>query len=465
MFDSEMPIKQKHLDLISIINRRIMAKFRLKATSKAGKSIKTEFEAGTKKDAKAKVDRLVQKNGISVQSLEKKELYEYKVQKPGKKKISGEKEAYNKEELERALTKLGYKVLRINKKLFDFKGGVPTQDVVTFVSLSSDLLNQQLPYDEILGLLYEDTQNKRMKEVIKEIQKDLKDGKEGEEVYGKHEDVFGKFAAYMLSVASTSGNMAQVFQSTAKFLERDAEFKKNLRRSLLMPTVTVLAVVATILFYVGYIFPATAELFLEFDIALPPMTAATLELSYWLQDNWIMLTLAHVVPISVFIWWVKTPKGKLWLDQYIIRIPVIGDLLHKTSIEIFSRVFYTLYSGSGQNIDVIRVASEACRNTYMEKRIKEVAIKMMLKDGAGLVESMEATGVFSNTAISRFRLGAESGALRENAKQLAEYYEIQTTYKMESVIDTINLFINLFIMIALIAITIVSSEAAIIQPN
>jgi type IV pilus assembly protein PilC len=442
-----------------------MAKFRLKATSKAGKSIKTEFEAGNKKDAKAKVDKLVQKNGISVQALEKKEIYEYKVQKPGKKKIVGEKEAYNKEELERALTKLGYKVLRINKKWFDFKGGVPTNEIVTFVSLSADLLRQQLSYDEILDLLYEDTENKKMKDVIKEIQKDLKDGKEGSEVYGKHEDVFGKFAAYMLSVASTSGNMALVFESTAKFLERDAEFKKNLRRSLLMPSVTVLAVIATVLFYVGYIFPATAELFLEFDIALPPMTAATLEISYWLQDNWIMLTLAHIVPISVFIWWVKTPKGKLMLDQYIIKIPVIGDLLHKTSIEIFSRVFYTLYSGSGQNIDVIRVAAEACRNTYMEKRIKEVAIKMMLKDGAGLVESMEATNVFSNTAISRFRLGAESGALRENAKQLAEYYEIQTTYKMESVIDTINLFINLFIMIALIAITVVSSEAAIIQPN
>ena len=165
------------------------------------------------------------------------------------------------------------------------------------------------------------------------------------------------------------------------------------------------------------------------------------------------------------MWYVRTPKGKLMLDKYIIHIPVIGDLLHKTSIEIFARVFYTLYSGSGQNIEVIRVASEACRNKYMEKQIKEIAIKMMLKDGAGLVESIEATEVFSNTAISRFRLGAESGALRENAKQLAEYYEVQTTYKMESVIDTINLFINLFIMVALIAITVVSSEAAIIQPN
>jgi type IV pilus assembly protein PilC len=442
-----------------------MPQFRLKAISASGKPIQTEFEASTKKEAQKKVKKLENKNGVQVKALEKKATFIYKVQRPGKQKQTGEQEAYSKEELERALSKLGYKVLSVNKKLFDFKGGVPTNDVVTFVSLSSDLLQQQLPYDEILGLLYEDTQNKRMKEVIKDIQKDLKDGKEGQEVYGKHEDVFGKFAAYMLSVASTSGNMAQVFDSTAKFLERDAEFKKNLRRSLLMPTVTVLAVIATILFYVGYIFPATAELFLEFDINLPPMTAATLEFSYWLADHWIVLTLSFVIPIAAFYWYVQTPQGKLNLDRYIIKIPVIGDLLHKTSIEIFARVFYTLYSGSGQNIDVIKVAAEACRNTYMEKQIKEIAIKKMLKDGAGLVESMEETGVFSTTAISRFRLGAESGALKENAKQLAEYYEIQTTYKMESVIDTINLFINLFIMVALIAITVVSSESALIDMN
>tara|TARA_R110002124_G_scaffold165010_2_gene332353 strand:- start:9255 stop:10586 length:1332 start_codon:yes stop_codon:yes gene_type:complete len=442
-----------------------MAQFRLKAVSTGGKVIQKEFEAETKKDAQLKVDRLTKTNGLNVQSLEKKATYMYKVQRPGKPKLTGEQEAYNKEEVERALVKLGYEILSINKKLFDFKGGVPHTEVVTFISLSADLLNQQLTFDEILNLLYEDTANKRMKEVIKTIQKDLKDGKEGSEVYGKHEDVFGKFAAYMLSVASTSGNMALVFESTAKFLERDAEFKKNLKRSLMMPAVTVFAVIGVVLFYVGYIFPATAELFVDMGIMLPPMTAATLELSYWLSANWIMLLIAIFGPIIAFIYYIRTKKGKLFLDKYIIKIPVIGDLLHKTSIEIFSRVFYTLYSGSGQNIEVIKVASEACRNTYMEKRIKEVAIKKMLKDGAGLIESIEETGVFTRTAISRFRLGAESGSLRENAKQLAEYYEVQTTYRMQSVIDTISLFVNLFIMIALIGITVVSSESAVIKPN
>jgi len=442
-----------------------MEQYRLKAISQKGKLIQTEFEASSKKDAQLKVDRLTKTNGLKVQSIDEKSTYMYKVQRPGKPVVKGEQEAYSKEELEKALVKLGYQVKSINKKLFDFKGGVPLSEVVTFIRLSADLLKQQLTYDEILNLLYEDTANKRMKDVIKTIQKDLKDGKEGSEVYGKHEKVFGKFASYMLSVASTSGNMAMVFESTAKFLERDAEFKKNLKRSLMMPAVTVLAVIGVVLFYVGYIFPATAELFVEMDITLPPMTAATLELSYWLQDNWLMILISFLAPIALFAYFASTARGKLLIDKYIIHVPVIGDLLHKTSIEIFSRVFYTLYSGSGQNIEVIKVAAEACRNKYMEKQIKEVAIKMMLKDGAGLIESIEATGVFTRTAISRFRLGAESGALRDNARQLAEYYELQTTHKMQSVIDIINLFINLFIMVALIAITIVSSEAAVIKPN
>jgi type IV pilus assembly protein PilC len=78
---------------------------------------------------------------------------------------------------------------------------------------------------------------------------------------------------------------------------------------------------------------------------------------------------------------------------------------------------------------------------------------------------MEYTGVFPRSALSRFRLGAESGSLKENSGQLANYYEKQTEYKLESVINWINLFINIFIFLALIYITIVSSEAAIIQPN
>jgi len=440
-----------------------MPHFRLKGRTKQGKLVQREYEAPNKRTAKERAETLSKKHSFILNDVEKKSMYMFKVRRNGT-PIEGEQEAYNKEEVERALVRMGYRVDHVKKKWFDLKGGVPMDEVVTFIRLSADLLRQSLPYDQILTLLYEDTQNKAMKEVIRQIQKDLRDGKDGQDVYGKHEDVFGRFASYMLGIASTSGNMADVFESTAKFMERDADFKKNLRRTLFMPAITVLAVIATILFFVGYVFPVTAELFLEFGIELPPMTAATLEFSRWLQAWWLPIVLFHITPPAILFAMFKNKKGRLILDRWLIKLPLIGDLMHKTSIEIFARVFHTLYSGSGQNIEVIRIAAEACRNSYIEKQIKDKAIRMMLEDGVGLIQSLEATGVFPRSALSRFRLGAESGTLKQNAGQLADYYEKQTTYKMESVINWINLFINMFIFIALIYITVVSSEAAIIKP-
>ena len=121
-----------------------MSQFRLKAVSQSGKTIQTEFEADNKKEAQNKVDRLSKSNGLRIQSLDQKTIFQYKVKKGNNKAVTGEQEAYTKEELERALVKLGYQVVSINKKLFNFKGGVPMTEVVSFIRLCADLLKQQL---------------------------------------------------------------------------------------------------------------------------------------------------------------------------------------------------------------------------------------------------------------------------------------------------------------------------------
>jgi type IV pilus assembly protein PilC len=160
-----------------------------------------------------------------------------------------------------------------------------------------------------------------------------------------------------------------------------------------------------------------------------------------------------------------TDRGRFIVDRYVWSIPVIGSLLHKTSIEIFCRVFYALYSGAGENIDVIRMAAEACGNRYMESQIKSVALPLMIQKGAGLTEAFEATGVFTKTAIARFHSGAETGTVKTTALQLAEYYEKETTYKMRNAIDFIQLAISMIIMVVLTALTIVSSETATMKPK
>jgi len=438
-----------------------MESFRYIAVNPQGRRIKGVIEADNKKEAKKSLSVLANKKGLKIEDLQKKVTFIYNVKKGGKAALKGEQKAFSKEDLRQTFERFGYTDIRIQPKLFDFKGKVPSQEVTNWLRLCADLLKENLPYNEILNLLIEDTSNKRMRDTIREINKDLKEGKEGDDVFSKHRGVFGKFPAYMLAVASTSGNMQVVYESTAKFMERDQEFKRNLRKTLVMPFITLGAIILVIAYYVMSIFPATAKMFLKFGKTLPPMTAKTMVVSDFLLAYWWLILLAIGIPVGLLIAWFRTPKGKYYKDKYIIKIPAIGGLLHKTSIEIFARVFYSLYSGSGENVHVIQIAAEACRNSYMESQIKNISIPLMLKEGKGIVEALEASGVFTGTAISRFRSGAESGALKSNALQLANYYEADTSYRMEKVINIINLFVTTIIMAAMLFITVVSSETSI----
>jgi type IV pilus assembly protein PilC len=138
--------------------------------------------------------------------------------------------------------------------------------------------------------------------------------------------------------------------------------------------------------------------------------------------------------------------------------------MHKTSIEIFFRVFAAIYGGAENNIETLRASAEACRNKWMEKGVKEIAIPMMLKEGASLVPSLAEAKVFNRTSLNRLRSGAEVGNVLASAGQIARYFEQETTYKMGNVIMSVQNFIGMFIGIVILFLTIVSSEIAMVSP-
>lgn len=442
-----------------------MIEVRFTAQKPNGQILSGTFTEPTFKDAKKKIQKLAEKNQLKIQKIEKKVAFLYKIKKGKDKPITGEQRAYNKEEVANALRKLGYEVISINRKLFDFSFKPPQQDIVSFVKISAELLDQKLPYSEILTLLIGDIQNKTLKETLKQINSELKKGADSETTFLRYQTVFGKFTAYMLGLASKSGNMAEIYKATAKFLERQQEFRKNLKSALITPLVTLFVLFLAVIFYVGYIFPETAKLFVKFKIELPPLTASTLVISDFLMNNMLLVILVILIPPIVLWQFAKTKKGKYIVDKYMLKIPVIGPLIHKTLIEVFCRVFYTLYSGSAESIEPIRIAAEAAGNDYFESQIKNVAIPLMIKRGAGITEAFEASGVFTETAISRFHSGEETGTIKNTALQLANYYESETVFRLKNIIELIQVFIAMVIMIVMIGLTLVSAETATISPK
>ncbi len=442
-----------------------MVEFKFTAQKLNGQTITGTLSAISVGEGKKKIQRLAEKNKLKVSTIQKKSTYLYRVRKGKDKPIRGEQKAFSKKEVEDALARLGFKVLSINRKLLDFQRKPPNTEIVTFVKISAELLEQKLAYSEILLLLINDTQNATLRNTLKEINNDLKKGADSEATFLKYQSVFGKFTAYMLGLASKSGNMSEIYKATAKFLERRQEFRKSLRSALITPAVTMFVLFLAVLFYVGYIFPATAKLFVRFGIELPPMTAFTLQISDFLVANPLLIAIVTFLPPLAFWQFARTEKGRLLVDRYILKVPVIGSLIHKTLIEVFCRVFYTLYHGSAESIEPIRVAAEATGNKYFEERIKTVAIPLMLKKGMGLTDAFEASGVFTETALSRLHSGEESGTIKNTALQLANYYESETVYRLKNLIEIIQVAIAMVIMVIMIALTLVSAETATVRPK
>src|SRR5262245_36364648 len=263
-----------------------MAEFRYQGVTQEGRPVQGTIFASNRLDARQKINEITKDYGVRVQALQKRVAFLYRVRRANQPVQKGEVLAFTAQEVRESLVRMGFQTLEVRRQLLRFNLPVPVKEVVVFIRLCAELLKEQFPFDEILTMLSNDMENRRLKDTVQEIHKDLKMGKEGNQVFLKHADVLGKFTVHMLSIASTSGNMAEIYMNTAKFLERSEEFKKNIRSTLFMPAIVLLAAVGALIFYVAYIFPQIAGMLVKYKVDVPPMTATTLKLSAILQETY-----------------------------------------------------------------------------------------------------------------------------------------------------------------------------------
>jgi len=281
----------------------MIKEFRFKGLSPQGKLVQGTFTCSNHKEAKDYLKRLVDKYHLRVQSVETKKDFLYKVKMPMGKTYAGKQSAFTKDEVVLAMQRMGYVDFSVTPVLFNLRLKPSVQDVMMFIKLSTNMLRDKMSFGKILSMLSEEQANPTMKDALIQIENQLKQGAEGREVFMRFTDVFGRFPAFMLGLATRSGNMTEVFEATNKFIERDIEIKKNIKKALISPMFAVAATVGAVVYYVVKIFPATAELFLKYNMPLPPMTKATLQLSDWLGKFWFYLLAAIIVPILIIWRW------------------------------------------------------------------------------------------------------------------------------------------------------------------
>ncbi|HEY5615082.1 MAG TPA: type II secretion system F family protein [Bacteroidota bacterium] len=435
--------------------------YKIEVKDRSGKPGSRYITAITYFAAREKANALAKAQGWTISSIHKKKNFFYKVQR-GATAMEGTQSAYTREEVLEALKRIGGEKITVRRE-FEINSRAPMSELVSFISTSAKLLEQKMPFHEILLIMSTNVKDKNLKRALRDIIKDLKEGMDSRDAFLRQSAVFGDDTALMLGLASRSGNMKSIFESVARFVERLADFRKALASSLILPAVTSLALIGALAFYVLVLLPDMAETLAPMSTGLPPLTQFTIDFSEFVKEHIFLLTFLLAAPVIAFYMYIMTPKGRLMLDRYVIRIPYVGTILRNTSVEMFCRVLGIMYTSSGENIDAIQYASESSRNHYLEHQIKNIAIPTMLKYGTELPKALEWTTFFPEMVLSRFKTASETGTVKDTAVQLADFYEMENRYALKNLTNVIELSISGMIMIVMVFLTYLSSESASIK--
>ncbi len=394
----------------------------------------------------------------SAAAPKKKKVYHYSVKK-GAKTIEGYQNASSVDEVRRNLARLGFEI-KFVRRHYEFQLKASSNEIVSFVSTSARLLEQKLPYSEVLQIMANNTKDKYLKGALRNIILDLKNGVDSRDAFARQGSVFGEHVALMLGIASKSGEMTSIFKSVAQLVEREAEFKKGLLSSLMMPAITSVTVLGAIVFYAVFLVPQMMDMLGPVMETVPPLTAMTLKFSDFLKGNYELICSIFVIVLGSFYGFLMTDVGKLWRDRVIISIPYVGNILRNTSTEIFCRVLSIMYTSSSENIEAIQMAAEASGNVYLSHRIRTVTIPSMLKYGTDLGKALSIANFFPDVFISRFGTASETGAIKDTAMQVADYYQMENQFSMKNLTGFIEISITVVIMMALVFLTLLSTETA-----
>lgn len=417
--------------------------YRVIIRDKSGNITKRQIVATSTQNAKKRAASFAPR-GSTITSVQKKLNFQYRVRQ-GDRTIEGSQSAYSRDEVIFALKRLGFEVKSVHRSRI-LLGKSPASEIVGFIMQSAKLIEQKIPFHEVLQLMANHTKERNLRGALREIITDLRNGVDSREAFIRQAPVFGYHTSLLLGIATKSNDMKSVLESVALLVERQADFKKGLISSLMLPGVTALTLVGAIGYYAFYLMPQMMDLLGPRMDSIPPLTAATLEVSAWLKENLLYLSILIFTMCTAFYIYITSKPGRLRFHKYMIRIPYIGRILRDTSVEIFCRVFGIMYTSSGENIDAIHIAGDASGNNHLANQMRTIAVPLMLKFGVELGKAFEETGFFPELVLSRFKAGAETGNVKLTALQLADYYKMENGYAMKNLANIIELAITSMIL-------------------
>ena len=303
-----------------------------------------------------------------------------------------------------------------SKKRFD------RDDVLRFTAEMSVLLRAGLPLDRAMKVQIESAADGIQKNLLEELLVSLKAGKALSVGLEKRPDIFNHFYINMVRSGEASGDLADVLQELAAYLERSKAVRASVIAALIYPAILAAVAALSVFVMLSYVVPEFEALFEDMGESLPLLTRAIVGLgdlvSAW---GWLLL----LVSVGIFLWlrrWTASAQGREWIDLKSLTVPLVGSIMLKYEVARFARTMGTLLKNGVAMLRATDIAVGTVSNSLI--RASLVELPQTIKRGGRLSQALDAR-VFSPVALQMVRVGEESGSLDTMLIELAQVSEAE----------------------------------------
>jgi type IV pilus assembly protein PilC len=363
-------------------------------------------------------------------------------------KMKGEQPAKNENFVRAELRRQGITPLTVKPKpkpLFGSAGKKVTPgDIAVFSRQLATMMKSGVPIVGGLEIIAGGQKNPKAKALYTDIRTSIEGGSSLHESLGKHPVQFDELYRNLVHAGETAGVLETVLDTIASYKENIEALKGKIKKALFYPATVVAVAILVSAILLIFVVPQFQNVFASFGADLPAFTKMIIAASDFMISYWWLVFMIVGGTIGGLIFFKKRSLAfQHFLDRLILKLPVIGQIMHNSAIARFARTLAVTFQAGVPLVEALDIVSGATGNTVYEQAVKRIRDDVSV--GYQVNVAMRQVNLFPHMVIQMAAIGEEAGALDAMLYKVAEFYESEVNNAVDALSSLLEPLIMIFI--------------------
>ena len=298
---------------------------------------------------------------------------------------------------------------------------VPRKRLAIFTRQFSVMLDAGLPLVQCLEILGSQEDNRHFKEIIRQVRIDVESGASLADAMRKHPVAFDDLYVSMIAAGEAGGILDIILQRLSNYIEKSVRLRSQVRTAMMYPAAVISIAVLVVWVILWKVIPVFAQLFAGVGAELPFLTRTVIAASNFVGRFSLFIIAGLIFGFMALNRWHKTYRGRRVIDAFMLRLPILGQLLLKIAVARFCRTLSTLTSSGVPILEGLEITARTAGNAVVEDAI--MAVRKAVEEGKTISEPLADTKVFPPMVVQMINVGEQTGALDQMLSKIADFYE------------------------------------------